>query len=302
MPNKVIAVVGPTASGKSALAIWLARRFNGEVISVDSRQVYRELDIGSGKLAVGKRGGIKHHLLDVVNPKRIFTVFQYQKLAEKTIRDVINRCRLPILCGGTGFYLNAVLGDVALPPVPPNKILRAKLEKLSTKKLLAKLKILDPTRAEKIDSKNRRRLIRALEVATILTPQDSPWDSKKDYPWPCLKIGILVEKNKLRQRINRRLKTELESGLLAEVKKLRRQGLSWRRLDDLGLEYRFVSRYLRQQLTAAEMIKQLQTALWHYAKRQLTWFKRDPKIIWVKTSAEAEQRARDFLKKPDQVE
>ncbi len=311
MPDKtkIIAIVGPTASGKSALAVRLARQFNGEIISVDSRQVYRGLDIGSGKLKIGDRKGVKHYLLDVASLKRLaigeFTAAHYKKLAERATVDIMNRGKLPIFCGGTGFYLAAVLGVVTLPPVPPNRALRARLEKLSAEELLTKLKILNPARAAKIDSKNRRRLIRAIEVARAKNGKDSPFRDFKDCPLKfceILKIGILVEKGKLRQRINQRLASEFQSGLLAEVKGLQQRGLPWRRLDDLGLEYRFVSRYLRQQLTKNEMIQQLQTAIWHYAKRQLTWFKRDKEIVWVKTPTAAERLTRDFLKKSDKVE
>jgi len=317
MPTKVIAIVGPTASGKSALAVRLGQKFNGEVISVDSRQVYRGLDLASGKLGLKERGGIKHHLLDVANLKRPpaggFTVAEYKKLAEKAMAEIARRGRLPIFCGGTGLYLDAVLGQVKIPAVPPNPVLRAKLEKLSTAELFAKLEISNPKRAKNIDAKNRRRLIRAIEVAKFKgNPlgglKGCPWPTfgdPKDYPchpYDCLKIGILVEKEELQTAIKKRLQFRLKAGLIAEIKKLHASGISWRHLDELGLECRFVSRYLRGLIDQATMIERIETESWHYAKRQMTWFKRNQNIVWIKTRTEAEKLARDFLKKSDKVE
>ncbi len=295
MIQKILAIVGPTASGKSALAVRLARQFNGEIISADSRQVYKGLDIGSGKLKSKERKGIKHHLLDVASPKLTFTAARYKKLAERVITDILRRGKLPIFCGGTGFYLDAALGYLFIPPVPPDRALRARLEKLPAEELFAKLKALNRARAENINPHNRRRLIRAIEVATAPKTKASPWPTTKDSP--LLKIGILVAKDELRRNINKRLETRLEFGLVAEVEKLHQQGLAWRRLDNLGLDYRFTSRYLRGRLTRDAMIRQLTTAIWHYAKRQMTWFKRDKNINWIEEPTRAEKLVRDFLKK-----
>ncbi|MBI2100675.1 MAG: tRNA (adenosine(37)-N6)-dimethylallyltransferase MiaA [Candidatus Vogelbacteria bacterium] len=299
MTPKIIAIVGPTASGKSALAVRLARKFNGEIISADSRQVYRDLDVGSGKLGVRERDGIKHHLLDVASPKRIFTAVRYKKLAEKAIKDVVRRGKLPIFCGGTGFYLDAVLGRVIILPVPPDHQLRARLERLGAEKLFEKLKILDPARAEKIDRHNRRRLIRAIEITTAplkgSTLTEKGRTLFRNYS-DVLKIGLKMPDDNLKTRIKKRLRRRLKRGLIAEVRRLRaRGGLSWQRLDGFGLDYRYVSRYLRGLLTKQEMISQLETAIWHYAKRQMTWFKRDQNINWVIKPAGAERLIQKFL-------
>ena len=299
---KIIAIVGPTASGKSALAVRLARKFNGEIISADSRQVYKGLDIGSGKLEVRKRKGIKHHLLDVASPKRIFTVVKYKKLAEKAIRDIVHRGKLPIFCGGAGFYLDVALGRVTIPPVTPNQALRARLEKLTAEKLFEKLTVLDSARAKKIDRHNRRRLIRAIEIAQMCNTRCSTPSVAQSYQYKILKIGLTRPTAELKKRIHQRLIARLKHGLLAEVKKLRVQGLSWRRLDNFGLEYRYVNRYLRGLLTKNELVKKLETEIWHYAKRQITWWKRDRTIRWVKNYQEAKNLIRQFLAGPPRLE
>ncbi len=305
-----IAVVGPTASGKSALAVRLARQFGGEIISADSRQVYRGLDIGSGKITKREMRGIPHHLLDVANPKSAFSAAQYQKLADQALKEIGKRGKVPIICGGTGFYIDVLRGKVTLPPVPPNRALRAKLEKLSTEKLGEKLKLLDPKRFKSIDARNRPRLIRAIEIATALghvpplelNTKGSPWGSK-DYPLitskdsPCwLNLGIKLEPEELREKINTRLRYRLQHGLIAEVKKLHANGLSWKRLDALGLEYRYIAEFLQKREKFLLLQEQLATAIWHYAKRQMTWFKRDKTIKWVKDYQEAEKQTVAFLK------
>jgi len=296
----MIAIVGPTASGKSALAVRLGRKFGGEIISVDSRQVYRGLDLASGKLGVKERGDVKHHLLDVANLKRPptggFTVQQYKKLAEKAMGEILARGRLPIFCGGTGLYLDAVLGRVTIPNVPPNQILRLELEKLSTAELFSQLEILDPGRAENIDVHNRRRLIRAIEIAKY-SCQGLTLTEEKGSAWSCLKIGLFVEPVELKNKIKKRLTQRLRSGLIAEIRNLHTHGVSWPRLDDLGLECRYVSYYLRGLINQDAMIEKIEVESWHYAKRQMTWFKRDKNIIWVDTTAAAERLARDFLLK-----
>ncbi len=325
MTIKIIAIVGPTASGKSALAVRLAKKFSGEIISADSRQVYKGLDIGTGKvsrdktksqnlearLAVGQartylHQDILHHLLDVADPRRTFTALRYKRLAERAVREITARGRVPIFCGGTGFYLDIALGRMDVSPVPPNPALRRKLEKLSTEKLFAKLQALDQARAEKIDRHNRRRLIRALEIASADgkgNPSElkgSPFRDTKDYPWKTwkiLKIGLGVEKEKLKELINIRLHKRLKQGLIAEVKRLRARGLSWKRLDDLGLEYRYVSYYLRDLMKKDEMIKKLETEIYRYAKRQLTWFKRNQEINWIEKPSLANRLVCDFLRK-----
>jgi tRNA dimethylallyltransferase len=294
-PIKLISIVGPTASGKSDLAVRLARKFQGEVVSADSRQVYRGLNIGTGKITKKERRHVPHHLLDVASPSRTFTAAQYQKLADRSIRDISKRGRIPIICGGTGFYIDSLLYGFQLPPVKPDVALRAKLENMPNEDLLKELASLDPARAGTIDPKNRRRLIRALEIV-MLTNKPVP-ELKKEPRYHALKIGIAVSKEDLQKRIHARLVTRLKQGMIAETKRLHRKGLSFKRLHDLGLEYREISRFLRGEIGQEEMEREIEKESYHYAKRQMTWFKRDKGIHWISSALEAEQLVRIFLKK-----
>ena len=279
---KVIAIVGPTASGKSDLALILARKFNGEVVSADSRQVYRGLDIGSGKITRREMKEVPHHMLDVANPQKIYTVSQYQKAASKFVRYIVQKDRLPIICGGTGFYIDSLLTGTSLPPVPPNKNLRKKLVKKSVSELYLMLKKLDPRRAKEIDRRNPVRLIRAIEIAKALGKV--PKFNIQPSIFNVLKIGVRPENKELKKRIRARLLKRLRQGMIKEVKNLHKNGVSWKRLESFGLEYRFVANYLQNKLSKEEMISKLETAIWQYAKRQLTWFKRDKEIKWVTPS------------------
>ncbi len=276
---KIITVVGPTSSGKSDLAVEIAKKFNGEVISVDSRQVYKGLNIGTGKITKTEMKRIPHHLLDVANPKKVFTASDFVKVGNKAILDILKRDKVPVLAGGTGFYLSALLGEISLPNVPPNKKLRTSLEKLSNKELLAKLKKLDPERAQVIDQYNIPQIIRSIEIANAIgkTPK-----STSKSPYKVLKISIDVDKIVLEERINKRLMSRLRKGMLAEATRLHKNGLSWKRMESLGLEYRYMARHLKGEITKDEMIESLKIKIRQYAKRQRTWFKRGKKIKWFK--------------------
>lgn len=297
-PIKLIAVVGPTASGKSDLAVKIAKKIGGEIISADSRQVYRGLDIGTGKITTREMRTIPHHLLDVASPKHAFTVAQYKKLTDRAITDIAKRGKIPILCGGTGFYIQAVVDNISLPDVAPDKKLRATLAKKSTSDLFAILKTLDPRRAKEIDAKNPHRLIRAIEIARALGRV--PLNKKTSSPYETLFIGIALPDKELRHRIRARLGARMRQGMLAEAKRLHRQGLSWRRMEELGLEYRYLARHLQGNLTKETMLAELETAIWHYAKRQKTWFKRDTRINWF-SPAQTKKifiLAKKFIKNP----
>ncbi len=303
--NKVIVILGPTSSGKSDLAVAIARELgnkkwrkdfktNGaEIVSADSRQVYRGLNIGSGKITKTEMRGIPHHLLDVASPKRVFTVAQYQKLAKRAVDKILSEKKMPIICGGTGFYINAVIYDLALPSTPPQSRLRTKLERLSTEQLFRQLTAKDPERAKSIDRYNRRRLVRALEI-TLTTGKPVPAISKENR-YDVLKIGIKLPPKKLRERINIRLDRRLRAGLISEVSKLHKQGVSWKRLDSLGLEYRYVSRYLQRALSYEDMRAQLRKEIWQYSRRQMTWFNKDKDTIWISDPRKAYARLRGFL-------
>jgi tRNA dimethylallyltransferase len=308
--STVLVILGPTSSGKSALAVKLAKKINGEIISADSRQVYKGMDIGSGKITKTERQGVPHHLLDVVSPTKIFSVAKYQKLARAKIDEIVARGKLPIICGGTGFYIQSVVDNLVLPKVPPNKMLRAKLLTFSTEQLFEKLKRLDPERAQNIDARNPHRLIRAIEIATVLGKVPllrqgvALGNSQGDALISFIQIGIKLPPEKLQQKIHQRLLSRMKSGMLAEVRLLHKSGVSWKKLESFGLEYRYIAKFLQKQSCnfrvasepvsrrvkreeIATLLNELEQAIWHYAKRQLTWFKRDQRIHWVKNYSEA---------------
>jgi tRNA dimethylallyltransferase len=294
MNKKLVVILGPTSSGKSELVVKLAKKFKGEVISADSRQIYKGMDIGTGKITKKEGQGIPHYLLDIASPKRKFTVVQYRKLAIQAINKILKKGRLPILCGGTGFYIQAVIDGIIIPEVKPDWKLREKLEKLTIEKLFEKLKKLDPKRAKEIDRKNRRRLIRALEI-TIKTKKPVPSLKKSPLPYPVLIIGIKKKTNELKKLIKKRLLKRLKEGMVEEIKKLRKSGVSWKRLEEFGLEYRYIAQYLQKKIDYQNMIEKIQKETEHFAKRQMVWFKRDRRIHWIKSQKEAKKIIKSFL-------
>lgn len=283
---KVIVVVGPTASGKTSLSIHLAKKFHGEIISADSRQVYKGLDLGSGKVTEDEMQGVPHHLLDVADPKTVYTVNDYVRDARGVLDTILTRVHskgnpcyvLPIIVGGSFFYVDALLGRVSLPDVAPNVELRAELEVLTTEELFVYLLERDPRRAEEIDKDNRRRLIRAIEISAELGSVPLPYTES---PYDVLMLGIKVEKEQLHANIHKRLIDRIEKGLVEEVKALHENGLSYDRLESLGLEYRYIARHLKGELPYCTMLSELETKIGQFAKRQMTWLKRDKEIVWV---------------------
>ncbi|MDD5552179.1 MAG: tRNA (adenosine(37)-N6)-dimethylallyltransferase MiaA [Candidatus Pacebacteria bacterium] len=292
---KLIVVVGPTATGKSELAVKIARNFNGEIISADSRQVYKGIDIGTGKITKKEMQGIPHYLLDVASPKRTFTVVQYKKLAEKAIKKIKKRNKIPILCGGTGFYIQAIVDGITIPEVKPDWKLRKNLEKKSNKELFEMLKKLDATRAKKIDAKNPRRLVRAIEV--FLKTKKPIRKIKKSQDYDVLMIGIKKEKDELKKLTDIRLKKWLKQGLITEIKKLKKSGLSWKKIENFGLEYFWIAKYLQNKIILKEAVEKSKKDIEKYAKRQMTWFKKDKRIKWIKNFKEAENLTKKFLLK-----
>ena len=302
----LIVILGPTASGKSELAVKLAKKFNGEIVSADSRQVYRDMDIGTGKVTPDTKNssnfstgqvkkkyifthkGIPHYCINVASPKRRFTVAQYRKLVLKSINKIFKNGKLPILCGGTGFYIQAVVDGIIIPEVKPDWKLRKKLEKKTAEELFNKLKKLDPKRAKTIEKKNPRRLIRAIEIV-MKTKKPIPSLKKQPLPYPVLMIGIKKEKKKLNNLIERRFLKWLKMGLIKEVKNLRKFGLSWKKIEEFGIHYRVVAQYLQRKISRKEMIEKSVGEIQNYAKRQITWFKRDKRIYWIKNQKEAEK-------------
>ncbi|MEK7117944.1 MAG: tRNA (adenosine(37)-N6)-dimethylallyltransferase MiaA [Patescibacteria group bacterium] len=276
--NKIIVILGPTASGKSDLASALAKKFNGEVISADSRQVYRGLDIGVGKITKKEMKGVPHHLLDVANPRKQFTVADYKTLTNLAIAQIVKVDKMPIICGGTGFYISALLDEINIPEVKPNETLRKQLAKKSASELFEILKKLDPIRAQNIDKNNPRRLVRAIEIAKALGKV--PKIESRIMNYEVCKIGIQIPKEELRKRINKRLESRIKKGMIGEARKLHRKGLSYKRMRELGLEYRRLADFLQNKINKIELTTLLQNEIWQYAKRQMTWFKRDKSIKW----------------------
>lgn len=275
----LIVIVGPTASGKTSLSIKIAQQFSGEVISADSRQVYRGLDIGSGKVTVAEMAGVPHHLLDVTDPMTVYTASDFKRDAASALTHITQHGNLPIIAGGTFFYVDTLLGDISFPQIAPNETLRAELHKLSNEALLAHLHTLDPIRANNIDPHNPRRLIRAIEIATAIGTVPLPQTA--DLPYHVLKLGINIDKETLHHNIHVRLHERLRDGMLEEVERLLTQGVTHERLESLGLEYRYLSRYIRKLFSYDEMVLELETKIRQFAKRQYTWLKRDKSIIWV---------------------
>lgn len=293
--------MGPTASGKSDLAIALAKKYDGEIISADSRQVYRGMDIGTGKVPRDTRHpkldvgsyfseGIRHHLLDVASPKRTYNVTHFIRDAKRAIADIKKRDKIPIICGGTGFWIQALVENNPFPAVKPNPILRKKLEKLSAEKLFRQLKKQDPRRAKTIDPKNKIRLIRALEICEVLGTVPLPTTNYSLPATSYLAIVLNPTKNTLEKNIEIRLEKRFKQGMVAEVQKLRDSGLSWKRLESFGLEYKYVALFLQKKISKDEMTERLNFEIRHYAKRQLTWLRRLEKttpLHWITDQKEA---------------
>ncbi len=267
---KVIIILGQTATGKSSLAVKIAKNIGGEIISADSRQVYKGLNIGTGKISQKEMRQIPHHLLDVANPKKHFTVSEYKDLADKTIKGILARGKTPIICGGTGFYIDAVTKGVVFPEVPPNIKLRKILEKKSELELFNMLQKLDKRRASNIDAKNKVRVIRAIEIVKALGKV--PEITEATPPYKFIKIGLYLPSDKLKKKVEKRVKKMFDDGLLNEIKKLKKARISNKRLIEFGFEY---SDPIYEKVVS-ETLK--------YAKRQMVWFKRDKEIKWLDAS------------------
>lgn len=278
MNTKVIAIVGPTASGKTGLSIKLAKKYNGEVISADSRQVYRGLDIGTEKITKDEMADVPHHLIDVSDPKDVFSVKDFKEMAGDFIEKISERGNLPFVVGGTGFYIDTLLYGLEFPEVSPNEMLRKELEEKDTVDLFSLVMEKDPIRATTIDPNNRRRLIRSLEIIEELG--SVPISNKKESVYDVLLIGIKTDEETLKERIEKRLLETINKGLVDEVKSLKDSGVSWERLEEFGLEYKIVSQFLRNEIDDVEMYRNMVHALRQYSKRQKTWFKRNKDIHW----------------------
>ena len=296
--QKILVILGPTASGKTSLAVKLARKFQGEIISADSRQVYRGLDIGTGK-DLKEYKNVAYHLIDVANPEEEFNLAKYQKLANQAIKDILSRDKLPIIVGGTGLYLQAIVDGYQLSEYEPDLKRRQALEALTVLELYHLLEKDKPEFAHKLnnsDKNNPRRLIRYLE---IMERGDEPTPRKK-VPYDFLILGLRQDDEEMRARIVKRINDRLDNeDMVGEVDRLIDGGLSLARLNSFGLEYRFISWYLQDKLTYDEMVEKLGLASYRFAKRQKTWFKRWEKqgrvINWISALEEAQKIIKDWL-------
>lgn len=279
---KLVVVLGPTASGKSGLGIALAQRFNGEIVSADSRQVYRGLDIGTAKVTPEEQALVPHHLLDVADPREVYTVAQFQRAANAAIDDILERGRQPFLVGGSPHYIQAVVDNLQIPRIEPQPELRAQLEARPLSELLAQLEELDPQSAATIDRNNPRRVIRALEVCLVSGKPFSQQRRVAEPLYQSLLLGIEWPREVLYRRIDARVDERMRQGMVQEVQELLDKQVSYERLEALGLEYRYISQLLRGEFESeAEMVEKLKYAIHDFTRRQLTWFRRDKRIVWV---------------------
>jgi tRNA dimethylallyltransferase len=285
-PLELITVLGPTATGKTALAVQLANLLDGEIISADSRQIYRGMNIGTGKdLEDYKIGGktIPYHLIDILDPSENFNVCRFQNEFELASTDIHARHKLPILCGGTGLYLDSVLLNYKFEPIEANAELRDKLESKSKDELASELQALDSKLYENWNKDTKRRIIRGIELA-MKNGNPETNSTPKDLSKTCI-LGVQYPREIIRERITTRLKFRLENGMIEEVEGLIKNGLPKDRLNYFGLEYKFISQFLDDELTKDELFELLNIAIHQFAKRQSSWFRRMEKrgvnINWV---------------------
>ena len=289
MAKNLIVILGPTASGKTEMAARLAWDLHGEIISADSRQVYRGMDIGTGKdlnqyIIKGKK--IPYHMIDIIDPQCEFNLFEFQRRFYQIFRQIRNNTNLPILAGGTGLYLQAILSGYKMPEAPPEPELRKDLDQKSIEELKEIFFTFKPHLHNKTDLEDKQRLIRAIEIESVRNLRTSDQEEKPEIDAAI--FGISWERSVLRQRITSRLDERLKHGMIEEVKKLHALGLSWRRLDSFGLEYRYISQYLQNLISYDEMKNKLNIAIHQFAKRQKTWFRRMERkgiaIKWIQSN------------------
>ncbi len=303
--QKVVVIVGPTASGKTDWSLKLAQKFNGEIISADSRQVYKKMDIGTGKEPGVRKWsglhkcyiihGISHHLIDFLDPGKSFTVAEFREKAIKYCKLAHKHEKIPFVAGGTGLYVHALVDNLQIPRVLPNQKLRRSLENKTNEELVAILKKIDMKTAKSVDPDNKRRLIRALEVCIFSGKPFSEQQKKGPMLFNFLQIGIEVPRDELYQRIGQRIDKMMKMGLLKEVEQLVKQKYDWNLPSMSGIGYRQFRDYFNGQITLEQAIDNLKRDNRHYAKRQITWFKRDKNIKWCKNYEEAEELINNFL-------
>src|SRR3989339_254522 len=304
---KVIFIVGPTASGKTATSIFLAKKFNGEIVNADSRQVYKEMDIATAKpirdfdkQLMGEfiSDGVVHHLMDFVKPNERFTLSDYKEKANIAIADILSRGKLPIVVGGTGLYIWSLVDNLDIPKVEPNSKLRKGFDSKTLDELIKLLSNIDPETVKKIDLKNRRRVLRALEVAISSGESFVAQTTKSNPLYNSLQIGLKCNREKLYKIINNRIDQQMLSGLLEETNKLSKK-YPWDLPSMSSIGYKQIGNFLRNEATIEEAVELFKRDTRRYAKRQETWFKRDKRIVWISPEdvVEAQKMVTKFLDK-----
>ena len=305
--EKAIVLVGPTASGKTSWSLRLAKKFDGEIISADSRQVYKKMDIGTAKeKGEWRRNGLRktyyvedvpHHLIDFLDPGKFFTVAEFRDKAIKYIKLISKNNKLPIVAGGTGLYIYALVDNLQIPRIAPNKKLRKSLEEKTNEELMQLLKQMDPKSAKAVDANNTRRIIRALEVCILSGVPFSEQQNKGEPIFDFLQIAIDVDRETLYNRIDSRVDQMMKFGLLKEVENLLKQKYDWHLPSMSGIGYKQFKGYFDGDYDLEHAIELLKRDTRRYAKRQISWFKRDKRIKWVKDYNTAEKIVTEFLKK-----
>lgn len=301
MKPRVIVIVGPTASGKTSTSIEIAKELNGEIISADSMQIYKEMNIGTAKPSMEERDGITHYLMDIISPDELYNVTMYKKMAEKAIEEILAKGKLPIIVGGTGLYISTLINGIEFSEVKEDPEYRKEMQVLAASKgtnyLHDMLREVDPIAADNIDMNNVRRVIRALEIYKVTGKTKTQLDeeSVKETKYDYMVYGIETPREKLYERINLRVDKMLEEGLIEEVKSLlEKYELSKTALQGLG--YKEVKAYLEEQITYDEMVEILKMETRRYAKRQLTWFRRESQIKWCSLDEITERILEDYKK------
>jgi len=295
MKNPIIVIIGPTASGKTALSIDLAKKFNGEIVNADSQNVYREMDIGTAKPTIEEQQEVPHHMLDIVDPSQEFNVAIYKRLALEAIAEISKRRKIPFLVGGTGLYIDALIYNYHIPEVKPDAKLRAELSLKDNDELAVILDELDTEAAGIIDPNNRRRVIRAIEIIQASGQPLLAMRSREGKPENVLMLGLdFFKREELYERINMRVDQMFEEGFLEEVKELI-DNYPWEIPGFNALGYRQLVLYFKKEIDLPMAMEAIKKETRNYAKRQMTWFKRNGDINWVTDEREAERKVREFL-------
>ena len=295
--NRVVVILGPTASGKTKLSLMLAKKFNGEIISADSMQVYRRMDIGTSKPSKAEQKKVHHHLLDLCTPNQSWTLSDWQKAANKSIESILKKGKTPFLVGGTGLYLSSIIENYNLPKAMPNDALRKKLNRLSAAQLFSEIKKFDPATAKIIDKYNKRRLIRALEFVVTNNRSFAAAQEKNKSPYEFLILGPTLPREQLNKRIDERMRAMSRAGLEKEVRRLSDK-YSWNLPAMHAIGYKEWQSYFQGQASKKGTIALVQRNTRNYAKRQMTWFRgmeKRNKIEWVRNEKQAERVVKNFL-------